>query len=153
MTKRNLTSSEQIAFSVTRWVGSTQSIAVHTLAFASAFAAVWFGLWSFNEMLLGLTTVVSLEAIYLAIFIQMTVNRTTQSLEEVEEDIDEMQEDVEEIQKDVDELQEDIEEISEEDKKEAMRDKEQEGNLEAIREKLTKLALELEKFADKHAGR
>ena len=38
-----------------------------------------------------LTTAVSLEAIYLSIFIQMTVNRNTQSLEEVEEDIEGIQ--------------------------------------------------------------
>lgn len=46
--------------------------------------------------MLILTTAVSLEAIYLAIFIQMTVNRTSESLEEVEEDIEDLQEDIEE---------------------------------------------------------
>jgi chromosome segregation ATPase len=60
-----------------------------------------------------LTTVVSLEAIYIANLIQFTVNRNTQSLKEVEEDIDEIQEDVEELGEDVDEIQEDIEDIQE----------------------------------------
>ncbi|HBY74527.1 TPA: hypothetical protein DEG21_01265 [Patescibacteria group bacterium] len=64
-------------------------------------------------MLLILTTVVSLEAIYLAIFIQMTVNRNTLSLKAVEEDIDEIQEDIDEIQEDIDEIQEDVDEIQE----------------------------------------
>ncbi|MEK7616618.1 MAG: hypothetical protein AAB414_01025, partial [Patescibacteria group bacterium] len=41
-------------------------------------------------------TWLSIEAIYLAIFIQMTVNRNTQSLEEVEEDIEDIQEEVSE---------------------------------------------------------
>lgn len=50
-----------------------------------------------------LTTAVSLEAIYLAIFIQMTVNRTTESLAGVEEDIDDIQEDIDDIQEDVSE--------------------------------------------------
>jgi low affinity Fe/Cu permease len=59
---------------------------------------------------------VSLEAIYLAIFIQMTVNQNTQSLREVEVDIDEIQENIDEIQEDVDEIQEDVVEMTEEEK-------------------------------------
>lgn len=66
--------------------------------------------YTLDQILLILTTAVSLEAIYLAIFIQMTVNKTTQSLEQGEEDIDEIQEDVEDIQEDVDEIQEDVDE-------------------------------------------
>ncbi len=97
---------------MTTWIGSPISIVVHTLFFIGAFALILFGI-SFNDVLLALTTVVSLEAIYLAIFIQMTVNRNTQSLQEVEEDIDEIQEDVQEIERDIDEVQEDVEEIQE----------------------------------------
>lgn len=89
------------------------SLILHTLFFIASFAAVLLGILELNTMLLVLTTVVSLEAIYLAIFIQMTVNENTRSLREVEEDIDEIQEDVEELGEDVDEIQEDIEEISE----------------------------------------
>ena len=103
----------QRALSVTRWVGSVQSVVIHTVVFIASFGAVWFGLLPFDRMLLVLTTIVSLEAIYLSIFIQMTINYTTQSLEEVERDIDEMQEDVAEIQEDVEEMQEDVEEIQE----------------------------------------
>lgn len=54
--------------------------------------------------MLFLTTIVSLEAIYLAIFIQMTVNRNTEELQEVGQDIDEIQEDIDEIQEDVDDI-------------------------------------------------
>lgn len=97
----------------TAWVGSVASLAVHTIAFLAAFAVGVFGIASWELVLLILTTVVSLEAIYLAIFIQMTVNRNTESLREVEEDIDELQEDVEEIGEDIDEIQEDVEEITE----------------------------------------
>jgi low affinity Fe/Cu permease len=59
---------------------------VHTFAFAACFLVVWFGA-PLEKVLLVLTTAVSLEAIYMAIFIQMAVNQNTQSLEEVEEDI------------------------------------------------------------------
>lgn len=44
-------------------------------------------------MLLVLTTVLSIEAIYLALFIQMTVNKTSDDIEEVEKDIDIIQAD------------------------------------------------------------
>jgi uncharacterized membrane protein len=98
---------------ITAWVGSVQSLAIHTCIFILIFilGAAGFASWEF--LLLVLTTVVSLEAIYLAIFIQYTVNRQAESLKEVEEDIDEIQEDVEELSEDMDEIQEDIEEISE----------------------------------------
>src|SRR3989338_7031585 len=102
----------RIAQSLTRWIGSPQSILVHTLVFIASFGAVWFGVLNFDRMLLLLTTVVSLEAIYLAIFIQMSVNRASDSITVVEKDIDEIQEDVGEIQEDIDELQEDVEEMS-----------------------------------------
>ena len=101
------------AIGVTRWIGSPTSVVVHTLAFVGFFLAASEGWLGYDEMLLFLTTIVSLEAIYLAIFIQMTINYTTQELAEVSEDIEEMQEDIGEIQEDVGELQENVEEISE----------------------------------------
>src|SRR6185295_2531994 len=101
------------ALKVTRWIGSPVSLIIHTIIFIGCFLSVHFDLISFDEMLLLLTTVVSLEAIYLSIFIQMTINYTTQELEVISEDVEEMQEDIGEIQEDVGELQEDVEDISE----------------------------------------
>jgi hypothetical protein len=94
-------------------IGSVPSLIIHSLIFAGFFVIAALGLVSFEIMLLVLTTLVSLEAIYLAIFIQITVNRHTKSLLEVEEDLDEIQEDVEELGEDVEDIQEDIEEIQE----------------------------------------
>lgn len=96
----------------TIWVGSVQSLIVHTILFISAFLFALFGA-PLDTVLLVLTTVVSLEAIYLAIFIQMSVNRQALSLENVEDDIDEMQEDIEEISDDIEEISDDIDELSE----------------------------------------
>jgi peptidoglycan hydrolase CwlO-like protein len=104
---------EQFAYGVTRWVGSIQSVFVHTVLFVGSFAAVAAGLIAFDRMLLVLTTLVSLEAIYLSIFIQMSLNFTRESLAEVEQDVDEIQEDIDEIQEDVGEIQEDVDEIQE----------------------------------------
>lgn len=98
---------------LTRGIGSVPSLIAHTIFFIACFVATAVGLIELNTMLLILTTLVSLEAIYLAIFIQMTVNENTESLREVEEDIDEIQEDVEELGEDMDEIQEDIEEMTE----------------------------------------
>lgn len=94
-------------------IGSTKSLIVHTGVFVSFFLIALVGLIGWELMLLVLTTLVSLEAIYLALFIQITVNRHTQSLKEVEEDIEEIQEDVEELGEDMEDIQEDLEEISE----------------------------------------
>jgi peptidoglycan hydrolase CwlO-like protein len=114
MTKNDQNKIESVGWAekFTTWVGSTSSVIVHTIFFIAAFAFVLFGT-PLDTVLLVLTTVVSLEAIYLALFIQMTVNRNTQSLAEVEEDIDEIQEDVEEIAGDVEEIEKDIDEIQE----------------------------------------
>ncbi len=100
----------------TKWVGSIASLIAHTIFFVGSFGSVLFGA-PLDKVLLILTTAVSLEAIYLAIFIQMSVNRQEESLQEVEEDIDEIQEDIDEIQEDVDEIQDDIEDIQEVDAK------------------------------------
>jgi len=130
---------KKIARVATRWVGSLQSIVVHTLVFAGSFTVVLFGFIEFDRMLLMLTTVVSLEAIYLAIFIQMTIN-------EQAADIDEIQEDIEEIQEDVEEMQEDVEEIQEDDEQETLREAADHQALEEIRNSLTKLMKEIETF-------
>ncbi len=82
---------EKISFRLTDWIGTPVSLIIHTLLFFGIFALRYFGVTT-DYILLILTTAVSLEAIYLSIFIQMTVNRNTESLEEVEEDIEDIQE-------------------------------------------------------------
>ncbi len=159
---------ERTALLITRWIGSPASVVVHTLLFAGSFLAVIFGVIEFDRMLLILTTLVSLEAIYLAIFIQMTINFQAQALEEVQEDVEEIQEDVgeiqedveemqedvgeiqtdiDEVQKDVDELQEDVEEMTEEEKAseaaEERRKEEQRATLENIESDLEKLMADI----------
>lgn len=105
---------------ITSWVGSSASLFLHTLFFAGSFLSAAFGRVSWDTMLLVLTTVVSLEAIYLSILIQMTVNMqaaelaaVSEDVEDIQEDIEEISQDVDEIQKDVDEIQEDVDEIQE----------------------------------------
>lgn len=152
----------QAALGFTKWVGSIPSLMVHTGFFLASFAAVVLGFLAFEQMLLILTTIVSLEAIYLAIFIQMTINMQAESLKEVsedvveiQEDIDEIQEDVEEIQEDVDELQEDVEDISEdvedmseEDEKKAQSHQIRTETLAAIHSDLKRLMADVEKLKE-----
>jgi len=152
---------EKTALSITRAVGSPLSIVIHTILFAISFLAAFTGYVSFDRMLLILTTIVSLEAIYLAIFIQMTINYQGQDIAEVQEDIDEIQEDVEEIsedideiQEDVDELQEDVEDIAEEEEtEEAAEDRrksEQKQTLDDIQGNLRRLLEDVERLKSNH---
>ncbi|HWA91312.1 MAG TPA: DUF1003 domain-containing protein [Rhizomicrobium sp.] len=106
------------------WVGSPASLVLHTIVFIAFFAASLLKLVPWELMLLVLTTAVSLEAIYLAIFIQMSVNRQGASLREVEEDVESIQENVEELGENVEELGENVEELGEnvEDLKEDVED-------------------------------
>ncbi len=104
-------------------MGTTGSIVIHTILFAGIFL-LQFADFSLDQIMLILTTAVSLEAIYLSLFIQMTVNKHAESLEDVEEDIDEIQKDVEGIEDDVGEMTEDIEEIQKKDLEEESEDDE-----------------------------
>lgn len=111
--KEKLSVLEKIANGIIWWVGSIQSLVFHTIFFIVSFALPVFNIVEFEHMLLVLTTVVSLEAIYLAIFIQMSVNKSSEHIEDLKEDVNEIQEDIDEIQEDIEEIQEDVEEIQE----------------------------------------
>ena len=124
----------------THFIGSKPSVVLHTVFFVFMLALPYFGV-RFDTILLVLTTLVSLEAIYLSIFIQMSVNQNTESLEEVEENIDEIQEDVDEIQHDVDEIQKDVDEIQED-----VDEIQEEDELENIRKMLNKILKDIDKL-------
>ena len=66
---------DRMAEWVSRRIGSTPSIIFHSIAFASCFVAVGLRLIGLEAMLLWLTTVVSLEAIYIGLFLQNSSNR------------------------------------------------------------------------------
>ena len=101
---------DRLTDGATRWVGSTSSLIIHTLFFIGIFGLRLMGV-SLESILLILTTAVSLEAIYLAIFIQRSVNLNTATLEEAAEDIQGIEEDIDEISEDVEDIGEDIEGI------------------------------------------
>jgi len=110
--RKSSDSLERVAIRATRWIGSTNSLLIHTLLFIVAFVLFFWGV-PIDKILLVVTTLVSLEAIYLSIFIQMSMNRQARRLHAVARDVEEIQEDVEGIEKDVDEIQKDVEEIQE----------------------------------------
>jgi biopolymer transport protein ExbB/TolQ len=134
---------EQLSIAFTNWIGTTQSLIVHTIFFLGSLFLAAFGV-NTDQVLLILTTVVSLEAIYLSIFIQMTVNRNTKSLEEVEADIDEIQEDVEGLEEDVEEISTDIDEIQAEDEEEEAQEVKDAKALDSIRLQLQRLQKDLD---------
>ena len=106
----NSTMLDKMADSVISWIGSTASLVFHTLLFITSFLLPLFKVVDFEEMLLVLTTIVSLEAIYLSIFIQMSVNKSNKHIEVIKEDVNEIQEDIDEIQEDIDEIADDEDE-------------------------------------------
>jgi len=134
------------ALAITRWIGSPASAVTHTLVFALSFLSVVFKWIEWDRMLLVLTTVVSLEAIYLAIFIQMTINYTSKEIEMVGQDIDEIQEDIEELHENVDILQEDVSEMSDEEVAEESRKQEQKKALGDIQTDLRRLLADVERL-------
>lgn len=139
---------ERSAEKATRWIGSTSSLVFHTIVFAIVFLLPAFGA-AFDTVLLVLTTIVSLEAIYLAIFIQMSVNKNTADIEEIQEDVEDIQKDVDEIAEDVEDIQEDIEEIEEDSDEDIKIEKKEMKTLEAIAKTLSDLQKEIEELKKK----
>jgi peptidoglycan hydrolase CwlO-like protein len=129
------------------WVGSLQSLMLHTFAFIAFFAVAIFRVVAWDTMFLVLTTVVSLEAIYLSIFIQFSVNRQAASLKEVEQDVESIQEDVEDLEEHVEDIKEEIEEISEDAAQEAAeqrRKQQQSETLETLTRDVKSLLAQIE---------
>lgn len=142
-----------------KWIGSFPSLILHTIFFLSCLLSglIWD---NWDMVMLILTTIVSLEAIYLSIFIQMSINRNTESLASVEKDIDEIQEDIDEIQEDVediaedvediqediDEIQEDVEDIQEEDAQEESEEEQSRRLLKDIQDNILKITADLEQL-------
>ena len=135
---------EKTALIATKWIGSTSSLIVHSLAFILSFALPLLGLIAFERMLLVLTTVVSLEAIYLSIFIQMTINKNSQDIEIIQEDVDEIQEDIEDIEQDIDSIQKDVGEIQVDTEHDEVIEKKEAEALSAIQSILLNLQSEIE---------
>ncbi|MCX6754050.1 MAG: hypothetical protein NTV03_03285 [Candidatus Nomurabacteria bacterium] len=140
--KKSLDRVEKVALRATRFIGSTESLLLHTILFIGSFLFYFFGV-ELEKILLVVTTIVSLEAIYLSIFIQMTVNRQARKLHAVAKDVEDIQEDIDEIQKDVDEIQEDVEDIQEEDEIEEKEEKEDDEILTRIENTMGKLIEEV----------
>lgn len=141
--QRTLNKLEKIAENITNWIGSVSSLIVHTIFFIISFLLPYFGA-NTERVLLVVTTIVSLEAIYLAIFIQMSINRTSESLEEVGKDIDELQEDIDEIQEDVVEINQDIDVMQADDVQDQEHHKLNKEALEKIRNDLEKMIAHIE---------
>ena len=139
--KLRLATTAEIA---TKWIGSTSSLSVHTILFLVSFALPLFNIVSFERMLLVLTTIVSLEAIYLSIFIQMSVNKNSQVIEIIQEDVGEIQEDIEEIEEDIDEIQKDVDEIQDDTEQDQIIEKKEAEALANIQAILLNLQKEIE---------
>lgn len=124
---------ENLAIRITELIGTPASIIVHTALFIVSFLFYFFGV-NLDTILLVVTTIVSLEAIYLALFIQLTVNKNTQSLEEVEEDIEEIQGDVDDLSGEFGEIAEDVEGL--------------EGNIRKLREGMKDIEEDIEDISE-----
>lgn len=85
MRNKKLTPLEKISFSIPGLIGTPASLIIHSIVFIGIFSLRFLGIAT-DSILFVLATALSLEAIYLAIFIQMTINRNTQSLVVVEKD-------------------------------------------------------------------
>ena len=140
---------EKTADVATKWIGSTSSLIVHTVIFVVSFALAFLRIVHFEPMLLVLTTLVSLEAIYLSIFIQMTINKNSQVIEIIQEDVGEIQEDIKEIEEDIGEIQKDVDEIQDDSENDQVVEKKESEALANIQAILLTLQGEIEALKKK----
>ena len=95
-------------------IGTPVSLLIHTIFFVLIFSLPLFGFDS-QSVNIFFTTILSLEAIYLAIFIQMSVNLSNQNIQDISEDIDDLSEDIDDLSEDIEEIQGDIDYMTDED--------------------------------------
>lgn len=94
----NLSRLEKFSFKVTELMGSPASLIFHTTVIFGALTLRFFAGIN-NLTLLTVATIVSLEALYLAIFTQIKVNRNTRNLVEAEGSIEYIHEEEKEAHK------------------------------------------------------
>ncbi len=136
---------------ISRWIGSPQSLLAHTIVFFGAFSIALFGLAAWDTVLLAVTTVVSLEAIYLAIFIQMSVNRAEVSLAEVEEGVAEIEENIDDMSVDIEGIEKDVAEISEDIEGIEKDVAEIEENIDGVSENIEEMQGEIEDLSEEES--
>lgn len=81
-----------------KFIGSVPSIMLHTIFFLCIGSLYFFHI-NINTVLLTLTTMLSLEAVYLSLFIQYSINKNTEELSIIEDELDIIESDIEHIQK------------------------------------------------------
>ena len=65
---------EKLATAISHAMGTAISIGLHTIGFIVALSSPFWGGFPWNTVLLVITTTTSLEAIYLSLFAQNTLN-------------------------------------------------------------------------------
>jgi hypothetical protein len=101
---------QNLILAIPTYIGTINSIIIHSLMFVGIYSLLLFGV-SLETVNLTLTTIVSLEAIYLSIFIQLSVNQSQQNIIEVQKDVDEIGDDLIEISTDIEEISKDLENL------------------------------------------
>jgi hypothetical protein len=109
MKQKTIEQIERISISAMGWIGSITSLIYHTVIFGLFFVLYFLGV----PVLLLFATLLSIEAIYLTIFLQMSVNLQSKKLQSVAKEVKDMQEDMVEIQENVVDIQENVEDIQE----------------------------------------
>jgi hypothetical protein len=79
---------------IIEFIGTPYSLVLHTLLFAGTWGLHFWGV-STSDILIGMTTLVSIEALYLGIMNQIVLNRHTKSLKDVDSHVEELQTEVE----------------------------------------------------------
>ncbi|MCK9416335.1 hypothetical protein M0Q97_06725 [Candidatus Dojkabacteria bacterium] len=138
---------QKIALKIVKLIGTVESVIIHTVLFTLAILLYIFNCYDRDTIMLVVTTIVSLEAIYLSIFIQMGMNNHGKKLEEIKENVEDIQENVEDIQENVEDIQEDVEELNEEDDEE---DEEDDEDLKKIKDTLEILVKEIKDLKKKN---
>lgn len=138
---------EKIALKIVKLIGTVESVIIHTILFTLAILLYIFNCYDRETIMLVVTTIVSLEAIYLSIFIQMGINNHGKKLEEIKENVEDIQENVEDIQENVEDIQEDVEELNDDDNDD---DNEDDEDIKKIKDTLDILVKEIKDLKKKN---
>lgn len=94
-------------------LGTIQSVVIHSIIFASFYCSAWIFPSQSDHIISLFTNLLSIEAIYLSVFIQLSVNRNNEHVEQIKEDVSELNENIDDIAEDMSELNENVDDIAE----------------------------------------
>lgn len=100
MAKKQYSSIEKLAYAARKWIRTPQSVLVHTIFFILVYGLMLVFPKNKDQIVNLITNIVSIEAIYLTLFVLMGTHEVRQGVRDVAENVEDILEDTEDLTED-----------------------------------------------------